>query len=313
MTTAMEPVPDLEIPSESVLREFVDRKPILKAFRNMLESPEAPFRVMWVYGDGGMGKSILLSRMMQECRERNIRWLHAEWRDTERYSYLDLMRRLRDVSRRLDLFSLFTDQVNRFTQSGYPTTIKVDLGNINDLHILENGRIEQGGVEIHVGHVVKDLNVTLMREDFDVDDRNARIELTRAFLPCLRVLVGDQPIVLLLDALEKAHRGTMAWIFDELLERISRNRLPNVFVVLAGRESAPDDDLNRFRKCLQPYSLGLLQAEDIQEFLRLRECTDAEVQLLATVILAEAARRPPTPLEVATFTTNYQRQKVLAL
>jgi hypothetical protein len=40
---------------------------------------------------------------------------------------LDLMRRLRDFSRRLDLFSLFTDQVNRFTQKNYPTEIKVDL------------------------------------------------------------------------------------------------------------------------------------------------------------------------------------------
>lgn len=309
MTATLEPVLESEIPDEVVLREFVDRKPILAALRDMLDNPGSPRRAMWVYGPGGMGKSILLSRMMKECRERNARWLHAEWRDTERYSYLDLMRRLRDVSRRPDLFSLFTDQVNRFTKSGYPTEIKVDLGSISDINILENGRIEQGGVEIHVGHVVKDLNITVVREDFDVCDRNARIELTRAFLPCMEALVSRRPMVLMLDALEKAHPSTLAWIFDELLERIGRDRLPNVFLVLAGRESAPDADLNRFRHCLRPYSLGLLQSDDIREFLRLRECSDEEVRLLAMVILAEADRRPPTPLEVATFMTNYQRQK----
>ena len=311
MTAGAEPVLEAEIPAEYVLREFVDRKPILTAFREMLERPNGQRRVMWVYGGGGMGKSILLSRMMQECRERNIRWLHAEWRDTERYSYLALMRRLRDVSRRLDLFSLFNDQVNRFTQRGYPSEIKVDLGRISDIHILENGSITQGEVEIHVGHVIKDLNITVVREDFDVEDRNARTELTRAFFPCLEVLVGDRPMVLMLDALEKAHRSTMAWIFEELLDRLGGNRLVNVLVVLAGRENVSDQDLSRFHHCLQPYPLDLLQAEDIREFLRRREFTDAEIPILVRSILAVADRRPPTPLEVATFTTNYQRLMTL--
>jgi hypothetical protein len=309
VTFSQEVSPEAQIPDEVVLREFVDRKPILAAFRKMLTDTASPLRAMWVYGPGGMGKSILLSRLMLECRSCKVRWLHAEWRDTERYSYLDLMRRLRDVSRRLDLFSLFTDQVNRFTETGYPTQINVDLGNITDVQILENGRIEQGGVEIHVGHVVRDLNITVVREDFDVGDMNARIELTRAFMPCLEALAGDRPIVLMLDALEKAHRGTMAWIFEELLDRIGRGRLPQVLLILAGRERASDADLARFRHCLRPHTLDLLREEDIQDFLRLRECTDEEVRLLARVILAESDRRPPTPLEVATFMTNYQRHK----
>jgi hypothetical protein len=55
----------------------------------------------------------------------------------------------------------------------------------------------------------------------------------------------------------------------------------------------------------------LLQADDIREFLQLRKFSDLEVSVLARAILAGADRRPLTPLEVAKFTANYERQMML--
>jgi hypothetical protein len=98
-----------------------------------------------------MGKSSLLSRFMSECNHRKMRWIYLEWRDSRRYSYLDVMRRVRQESDP-SLFHLFNDRVDFYTVPQY--TLKIDLrgGNIQDVQVEVGGLLSGSTGPIHVGH-----------------------------------------------------------------------------------------------------------------------------------------------------------------
>ena len=54
-------------------------------------------RIMCIYGSGGIGKSVLLSRMMEKCVERKLNWVHIEWEDSRRFNYLDVMQEIKNL------------------------------------------------------------------------------------------------------------------------------------------------------------------------------------------------------------------------
>src|SRR5579864_3017269 len=97
------------IPAGHLLGEFVDRSLEIEAFHGLLDGHGPP--ILRISGSGGMGKSSLLSRFMSECNKRSMRWIHLEWRDSRRYNYLDIMRRVREGSDP-SLFHFFNDRVN---------------------------------------------------------------------------------------------------------------------------------------------------------------------------------------------------------
>ncbi len=108
------------IPAAHLLDEFVDRSHEIKTFRNG-GGPS----ILRISGQGGTGKSSLLSRFMRECKDRNMSWIHLEWRDARRFSHLDIMRRVRQESGKPALFELFNDRVNFYTVPQY--TLKIEL------------------------------------------------------------------------------------------------------------------------------------------------------------------------------------------
>ena len=298
------------VPSEQVLHRFVDRREALTWFRHLVDEPSGAQRAMWIHGQSGIGKSMLLSRLIKECCERDVRWLHAEWRDTRRFGYLDLMRRLRDEAGRDELFQLFNDQVNHFTSRDYDVRVKVDLGDIQNVRVLEDGRIQGGsGAQINVGHHIDDLRINVIRPDFDAEDRHIRIELTRAFVPCLQALARESPVVLLLDALEKADDATMTWIVEELLERLSRGELENVLLVLAGQVAPADSDQLRFDRCMRTWELKPLKPADVEELLR-KDLDEEQARTLAGFMAANEQYLALTPLQVSMQVLNFRRYLV---
>lgn len=289
----------MKIPSEHILGAFVDRVDALNGFTSILGDENK--RIMWIAGPSGIGKSVLLSRMMFECRQREVPWLHVEWHSSHRYGYLDLMRRLRDVADRPEVFNLFNDRVNYFTKPGYEVTIKLDAGDISNVRILEGGVIESSGTQIHVGHTVeiRDLTIPVQRPDFNLDDRTFQLELTNAFFPCFQALTRERPHVLFLDALEKADQSTLSWLWDELFTRVSEREIVNVFVVLAGQQAVEVPP--RLFDCMRTYQLQPFRTPDIEEYLRRRGIAENEVSTLARFLTPTAK----TPYEIANQTNAY--------
>jgi len=254
------------IPAQRLLKQFVDRVREVAEFQNMLKG--SGVCVMCIQGSGGMGKSLLLGRMMEECAAHGVKWVYVEWEDSRKYNYLDTMRSIRDQTGKNVLFQLFNDQVNSYMVPEYTLRIQLEAGTIENVHILEGGEIQQSNVTVHVGHTfeIKDLNVSVPRRDRDLTKID--FKLTEAFMPCLRAVTAEFPLIVFLDALEKADGPTLTWIGKEFLTRARDQEVNNLFVVLASRQRFELDP--SFFDCSAVYDLRPLQREHVRDYLARR-------------------------------------------
>src|SRR5215831_13769264 len=199
-----------KVPAPHLLKYFVNRTREMGALEQMLIGSQV--RILCLYGPGGMGKSVLLSKMIQVCSEKGLGTAYIQWETDRSYNYLDIMRQIRDQTGPESLFQLFNDKVNFFTDPTYKLKIQVEGGCIGDVHILENGEIQKSNVTVHVGHTVeiKDLQLKLDRSDAEA----ARIpfQLMEAFLPCLKSLMQERAVLVVFDGMEKPDDWTKNWI-----------------------------------------------------------------------------------------------------
>ena len=124
---------------------------------------------------------------MEECAKRKVDWVHMEWEDSRRFNYLDVMRQIREATDPA-LFQLFNDRVNFYTVPNYELKIALEPGLIQNVDVLKGGEIRQAGVTVHVGHKVeiKDGMINAQRPDRDVTESQIVIDLTNAFMRCLK-------------------------------------------------------------------------------------------------------------------------------
>ena len=295
----------MKIPAAHILKQFVNRTREVAGFKNLLSDKTK--RIMCINGPGGIGKSVLLSRMMEECNGRKLDWVHFEWEDSRRFNYLDVMREIRKATDPT-LFQLFTDRVNFYMKPNYKMKIALDAGPIQNVEVLKGGEIKQSGVTVHVGHKVeiKDSMINVQRPDRDVTEDEIVIDLTNAFMPCLKALTYERPLVIFLDALEKADEFANAWIWDELLTRVRDEEIRNLLVILSGRNTFEPDPT--FFDSSEIYALKPFKSEHILDYLEKRGLD--RMDFLADWILANSDKG--NPLKVAQGVNNYillQREK----
>ena len=290
----------MKVPRQSLLARFVDRTQEVSEFQKLLE--QSPSGILCLHGPGGIGKSAVLSRMMDECEKRGIRWIHIEWEDSRRYNYLDVMRRIRDGTEPA-MFQLFNDRVNFYTVPEYALKISLEGAPIQNVEVLAGGEIRSSEVTVHVGHSleIRDLMVNVPRPDRCVTDAEIVIESTNAFMPCLRGFAAEHPLVVFFDALEKADPLARKWICDELLRRVRDEEITNVFVVLASREHFELDP--SFFDCMSGFELQPFRIDDVFEYLTKRG-VDCEKRL-AEFIFANSERG--NPLKIAVSVDNFVR------
>src|SRR5262245_52423010 len=248
-----------------------------------------------------MGKSALLNRMIETCESRGTRWVYIEWRDSRRYNYLDMMRIIREDTVP-PLFALFNDRVNFHNAPQYRLQIPLEGGNIQNVQVLSGGEVQQSGVTVHIGHSIeiKDLNLNMPRPDRNVTDNEILIYLTRAFMPCLQAVTAEKPLVIFFDALEKADKLTLDWIWEELLARVRDRDVTNLFVALAGRE--PIEPEPSFFDCIDVYEMQPFQTDNVLEYLEKRQL--GRLEDLARFILANFGGNP---LQIAQSVNNFLR------
>ncbi len=295
----------MKIPAAHILKQFVNRTREVAGFENLLSDKAK--RIMCISGPGGIGKSVLLSRMMEKCAERKLDWVQIEWEDSRRFNYLDVMREIRKATDPT-LFQLFNDRVNFYTVPNYEMKITLDAGPIQNVEVLKGGEIKQSGVSVHVGHTVeiKDSMINVQRPDRDVTENEIVIGITNAFMPCFKALTSEHPLVIFLDALEKADELANAWIWDELLTRVRDEELRNLLVILSGRNTFEPDPT--FFDSSEVYVLKQFKSEHILDYLEKRGLD--RMDYLADFILANSAGG--NPLQVAQGVDNFirlQRQK----
>ena len=273
--------------ADYLLKSFVDRMREVSFFEKVLAGDGRP--IIAVQGPGGVGKSLLIHRLIQECSGRGAGVVEVEWDDSQRYNYLDVMRQIRDQTN-VELFDLFTDRVNYYTKPAYELKIQVEGSGIENVKVLENGEIRDSDVTIHVGHNIEisDSAISALRPDRDIEENEAVIELTSAFLPCLRAATATTAVCIFLDALEKSDHLTLNWITRHLLSAIRDGSVPNLVAVISGRENVDLDP--SFFDCSEVFNLRPFEVPDILDYLEAR--TQTRDEDVATLIFSIAEGDP---------------------
>jgi hypothetical protein len=262
------------------LAEFVNREDEMRCFCRMLEEQDKTVMVVW--GDGGVGKSSLLAKMIHECASRHIPRAEVIWSDTRNHDYLAVMRKLRD-DLGPEYFSGFTDLVNFFTVPQYDLKISLD-GIAGDIRVAEGAQIAGSKVGDIAGIIIKDLMLATPRADMAVPESERMARLTDVFVEELAAVVTQgRGAVVLLDAAEKMSGSTRQWIWEELLGAARDGRLPGVNFVLCGRE-APELDRD-WRRCVELAQLKPLGREHIITYLGKRGVAEAAQAAVADMLL----------------------------
>lgn len=277
------------------LARFVDRESEMNSFCKMLDG-DWPRPVLAVWGEGGMGKSSLLSRMVRECSLRDLSKVEINWSETRNYDYLAVMRKIRDDLGALQ-FGGFTDLVNFFTVPRHRLEVTVETsGQVDVARNAAFGPNAQvglmAGVVLQPGAINADLMLNDARTDLAISESDRMAQLTDSFVKELNAFARQGRVVIFLDAIEKATKTTQRWIWDELFGALRADRLANVLIVVGGRNQPEIDE--DWRLLVEERRLGPLSREHIIEYMIKREIAyDAALrEIVADVILDSTAGNP---------------------
>lgn len=270
------------------LAEFVDRRSEMTRFSEMLEGNGKRFFAIW--GDGGLGKSSLLARMIHEAAQRKLRRAEVTWTNTRNYDYLGVMRKVRD-DLGVEAFNPFTDLVNYYTVDHY--TLKIDVsGTIN---VASGLKVENSHVGDIAGVIIKDAMFVSSRSDQRISETERMIQLTGRFIECLVKISRAEPVLLFFDTTEKMTPQTRDWVWGELFAAMHDGRLPGVYAVWCGQDQpALERDMAPY---VEAAELRPLEVEDIAEYLERRGVEPHSRQAIAEVLYVTTAGKP---LQLAT-------------
>ncbi|MGQ0444983.1 MAG: AAA family ATPase [Beijerinckiaceae bacterium] len=264
---------------ERRLAEFVDREDEMRRFCRLLETDSKS--VMVVSGDGGVGKSSLLARMIHECAVRQLRKSEVTWTDTRNHDYLAVMRKIRDDTGP-ESFRAFTDLVNFFTVPQYE--LKVTVQGQGNIAVAGGARIEGSRVGDIAGIMIKDVMLSAPRNDMAVPESERTARLTDAFIAELQAeLTARGPLMVFLDATEKMTPDTERWVWGELLGAARDGKLPNAKFVLSGRRRL---ELGRdWIRLVEEAQLKPLDREHILIYLGKRGVAESNRAAVADLLL----------------------------
>jgi hypothetical protein len=277
---------------EQRLARFVNRDGEVRSFCRMLDEPKWPRPVMFVWGNGGMGKSALLLRMMHECSLRGYAKAELIWTETRNHDYLAVMRKMRDDIG-AQSFGKFTQLVNYFTDPQTSSRVQLVVDVKGQISVGENAAVD-GQIGTLAGVAIRDLMLVVPRTDLGIPENERMTRLTDQFIQDLDEVSRRGKVVVFLDAIEKATEATQRWIYVELIGALGDGRLSNVNVVIGGR-NAPMIDEDR-RALIEARELGPLKREHIIEYLIKRNIDSGEASRVADWILAFS---DGSPLKVA--------------
>jgi hypothetical protein len=255
---------------------FVNREKQRRGFIKMLER-ETLRQIMFVEAPNGMGKTWLIGRLRHECKVRGVPVAHFDFWGGRPMDYLAMVRQARDQLGPAH-FNAMTQIINEATS----ITVKVDVesqrrGDVNiSLGDVTDSEVTIG--DVAGGSIVKD-NFFEVKADSDEIRQRTRARVLDSFFGCLLALSQEQVAVFLFDTYEDVQDEARQWVEGELLIRVRHEQLPNVLVVLAGKET-PRLDLSAWDQFLRLTDLALFTPEDVRQYLERRGQTHLDLNTI---------------------------------
>ncbi len=247
----------------NVAQWFVNREKQFNGFLKMV-ARETPKCIMLVTAEADMGKTWLIETIRRHCDQHTIPNLHIDFRDRLPYDYLSLVRQARDQLGG-PLFNPLTATINELTAVEVALQAPPPTDGVT-IHV-EGGSLTVAG-DVAGGHIIKD-NTFHIVADSEMTRRAAEIKINDAFFACLVAFQATQPVVFLFDSYEEATEDADAWIRHYLFTQLSEQRLPQVIVIIAGREGLPEPTAG-VAPLVASTGLDLFSEEYVREYIEVK-------------------------------------------
>ena len=249
-------------PDEHLLARFVDRHDEITKFCVMLDTRERSIMIVW--GESGVGKSSLQTRLIHECALRNMKKVRVAFRSTRAFDYTNVMSQIGDALGE-SAFTSFTELVEDYRKKNREFTLKYEGGAIN---VAGQARISGSQVGAVAGIIVENLAINAPRSDMQELEAERMVKVTKCFINCLQRVLEEGPVVLFLDDLEKMSPGTEDWLWSELLCLLRDRTLTNLAVVVCGqRKPSLEADWD---VCTEVAEIGNFEESHVVEYLAKR-------------------------------------------
>jgi hypothetical protein len=249
-------------PDEHLLARFVDRDAEIARFGVMLDTRERSIMIVW--GESGVGKSSLQTRLIHECVARNVRKVRVAFRPTRALDYMTVMYEIRDALGESS-FASFTELVESYRAKSREITLKYEGGPIS---VASQAKISGAHVGAVAGIIVEKVEINASRTGIEELESERMVKLTKCFVDCLQRVLAEGPVVFFLDDLEKMSPGTEDWLWGELLALLRDGALSNLAVVVCGqRKPSLETDWD---VCTEIAEIGNFERSHIEEYLAKR-------------------------------------------
>jgi hypothetical protein len=271
--------------------EFVNRETEIGSFRRVLGHPSQ--RIFLVCGAEGMGKTDVLARLRQECRQSGLKPVLLDFRGDDELSEPEqVIERLREriggdfaamlgnvvVGIMNDFYRVgLTDLVAALSQGA---SSSVQITDARDLHI--EGDIV-GGTKV----VLQNSSVVVNPAGGpNLKQRELKTRLNTVLPEALRAEVAGQKLVICLDHVDEATQPVASWVRHQVLRLLleEADAYTNLWIVVVGREVPLRERADELRHLLYLQEVGPLVEEAIRIYWIEKRHLGAEQ--LAEVIVA---------------------------
>lgn len=281
------PLPESQLPfppnAAPWLIEFVDRQEILGAFQRLRTGALNSKRVILLQGAKGVGKSFLLRRLREQCRQDRISHALLDLADLRGVEDIKIMRDVRDG---IDAgeFGSFTDLLNYYTIEGYTMKLQVEVINRDNRPgggVTIGDQAQVGGVIAgRDAIVIKDNNLTAPRRDIEIDKRQMQDALTLHFVKAVKAVCQQRQIVCLFDNVDSLGESTSYWFWRDLVGPLVEQG--NFLAVLTMATGATSQAIDRWtQSAIESAALSNLSEPHVIEYLERRGVPEGERRAVA--------------------------------
>ena len=251
--------------------EFVNREAEIGSFRRVLGHPSQ--RIFLVCGAEGMGKTDVLERFRQECRQSGLKSVLLDFRGDDELSEPDqVIDRLRQ---RIggDFAELLGRVVVKFMEASPGRGLAELLASLQEgpsssVHITDARDLHIGG------DIVGGVKLVLQNSSVVVDPsggaelrlRELETRLNTALPEALRAELARQKLVICLDHVDEATQPVASWVRHQVLRLLleEADTYTNLWIVVVGREVPMREQANEWRHLLYVQEVGPLVEEAIR-------------------------------------------------
>jgi len=256
---------------------FVDRFAEVEAFRRFLGNDDRT--VLWIWADGGVGKTTLLSRLAAEGQATGLRVVELSGAAGRQLEPLDIMLSISGQIGEIQ-FPEFLDAIKN---SPLSANLNFDFKSEGGVRVASGASLRGNTIDSISGVTIEQVNVSIVAPPISSAHASELLRITDCFLRDLAKIGDNDNVVVFFDAEERFSVKSRSWLISELIGA-AIDHLNHIKIIVFSREKpAVNHEWTPFIKIRQ---LPTVPLTVVREYLEMRRVKQEYLEGAALAIFA---------------------------